>query len=98
MNFFCRLLPPRPSFAQDMTQAERDLMQEHAAYWKEWLTRGHVIAFGLVAEPGGVYGIGIVEFEEEAEVNAFTDGDPTIRSRSGFAFEVHPMPMGVVRA
>lgn len=98
MNFFCRLLPPRASFAMDMTEAERGLMGEHAAYWSEALGRGNVVAFGLVADPAGAYGVGIVEFGNEAEVRAFTDGDPTIRSGQGFAFEVHPMPMGVVRA
>jgi hypothetical protein len=41
--------------------------------------------------------MGVVEFASEAEARAFTDGDPTIRSGQGFAFEVHPMPMGAVR-
>jgi hypothetical protein len=30
--FFCRLLPPRPSFALDMAPEEREIMQKHAAY------------------------------------------------------------------
>lgn len=98
VTFFCKLLPPRASFAQDMTPAEAQFMQEHAAYWQEWTTRGHVVAFGLVADPAGAYGIGIVEFDGEADVRAFTDGDPTIRARLGFEFHVLPMPFGVVRA
>lgn len=33
MSFFlCKLIPPRPTFARDMTQAEAKLMQEHVAY------------------------------------------------------------------
>lgn len=98
MTFFCRLLPPRASFGQDMTPAEGQLMQEHAAYWKEWMGRGHVVAFGVVGDPRGVFGIGIVEFGSEADVHAFTGGDPTIRSGQGFDFEVLPMPLGVVRS
>jgi hypothetical protein len=32
------------------------------------------------------------------ELEAFTEGDPTIRAHCGFRFEIHPMPFGVVRA
>ena len=98
MTFFCRLLPPRASFMQDMTPAEAQLMQEHGAYWREWLARGHVVAFGVVGDPAGVFGVGIVEFEGEAEVHAFTGKDPTILAGQGFRFEVFPMPFGVVRS
>ena len=98
MNFFCKLLPPRPTFAHDMTEAEGALMQEHAGYWQEWMARGNIIAFGVVADPNGVYGAGMVEFDTLDDVQAFTDADPTIRSQSGFSFEIHPMPFGVVRA
>ena len=80
-----------------MTPAEGQLMQEHAAYWRDWLARDHVIAFGLVGDPRGAFGIGIVEFDSEAEARSFTDGDPTIKASQGFTFEVLPMPLGVVR-
>ena len=97
MNFFCKLIAPRADFVQTMTPAESQLMQEHATYWREWLAKGHVIAFGLVGDPRGAFGIGIVEFDSEDEARAFTDGDPTIRAGQGFAFEMLPMPFGVVR-
>ncbi|HEU4562806.1 MAG TPA: YciI family protein [Longimicrobium sp.] len=97
MNFFCKLVAPRADFVQTMTPAEGQLMQEHGAYWREWLAKGHVIAFGLVGDPRRAFGIGIVEFDNEEEARAFTDGDPTIESGQGFAFEVLPMPFGVVR-
>lgn len=97
MNFFCKLLPPRPSFGQDMTESEAGLMQEHAAYWTGWMERGHVVTFGVVGDPRGVFGIGVVEFESEEEARAFTDGDPVIRSGLGFRFEVLPMPFGAMR-
>ena len=98
MNFFCKLLPPRPSFAQDMSPEERALMQQHAGYWQEWVGKGHIVAFGFVADPAGAFGIGILDFASEADVRAFTEGDPTIQAAAGFRFEVHPMPMGVVTA
>jgi uncharacterized protein YciI len=98
MNFFCRLIAPRLTFVQDMSADEARLMQEHAAYWKEWMIRGHVLGFGLVADPAGAYGMGVVDFDSAADARVFADGDPTIRSGRGFAMEVHPMPMGFVRS
>lgn len=97
MTFFCKLLGPRADFAQSMTDAERQLMGQHAVYWRRGIEQGHVTGFGLVADPRGAFGIGVVEFGSEADVRAFTDGDPTIRSGQGFVFEVAPMPMGFVR-
>ena len=95
-TYFCKLLPPRPTFAQDMTPAEGALMQQHAVYWREWMARGRVITFGVVADPAGVFGVGIVEVEDESEVRDLTDNDPTIRAGQGFRFDVHPMPFGAV--
>ena len=63
--FLCKLIPPRPTFAQDMTEAEAKLMQQHAAYWKDLMDRGLVVIFGPVADPKGVYGVAILELEEE---------------------------------
>jgi uncharacterized protein YciI len=98
MTYFCKLLAPRPDFVQTITPDEMQLMQQHAVHWNQGIADGHVVAFGLVADPRGAFGIGIVNFDGEAEVRAFTDADPTIQSGRGFAFEVAPMPMGVTRA
>jgi hypothetical protein len=51
--FLCKLVPPRPTFAQDMTEAETKLMQEHVMYWKELAGRGIAVVFGPVADPKG---------------------------------------------
>lgn len=95
-TYFCKLMAPRASFLRDMSADEGQLMQQHAVYWREHLARGNVVAFGLVADPAAAYGVGIVEFEDDAGVQVFTDGDPTIRSGLGFRFEVQPMPFGSV--
>lgn len=94
--YFCKLHAPRATFGQDMTAEERAVMGEHAGYWRDWMARGKVVTFGVVGDPAGVYGIGVVEMDDEAEVRRFTDEDPTIRSGRGFRFEVHPMPFGAV--
>ena len=35
--YVCRLIPPRPSFVQDMTAEEAGVMQAHVAYWTDLL-------------------------------------------------------------
>ena len=94
--FLCKLIPPRPTFAQDMTEAEAKLMQQHAAYWKNLMARGLVIIFGPVADPKGVYGVAILELEEE-DANGLGADDPTIKANVGFKFEVYPMDRAILR-
>jgi uncharacterized protein YndB with AHSA1/START domain len=96
--FFCRLIPPRPTFAADMTPEEAAMMREHAAYWREHLVRGAAIVFGPVADPKGPWGLGVVRVTDEAELRAFEAGDPAIRSERGFRYEVLPMIQAVTRS
>lgn len=97
-DFFCKLLPPRPTFAQDMTEDERQLMQEHAGYWREGIQAGRAVAFGFVADPDGPFGLGIVRVDDEAAARSFTDEDPVIRARRGFEYRILPMPLGIATA
>jgi uncharacterized protein YndB with AHSA1/START domain len=94
--FLCRLLPPRPTFAHDMTPTETDLMRRHAAYWADLMERGKAIVFGPVADPKGPWGVGIVRASED-EMAALRDGDPAIESGVGFRYEILPMMRAVVR-
>jgi hypothetical protein len=96
VTFFCRLIPPRTTFAKDLSPDEAQLMQEHAGYWHGLMKHGKVVAFGLVGDPAGAYGIGILEVADEAEVRKLTADDPTRLSGRGFRYEVHPMPRGAV--
>ena len=63
MHFFLKLLPSRPTFAQDMTPDERAIMQQHVVYWTDLMKQGKVHVFGPVLDPNGIYGIGVVEVE-----------------------------------
>lgn len=77
--FFCRLLPPRPTFAQDMTAGEAAVIMEHVAYWDKHLHIGTAIVFGPVADPKGAWGLGVVRVADEAAVRVFEakrPGDP----------------------
>jgi uncharacterized protein YndB with AHSA1/START domain len=94
--FFCRLIAPRPSFAMDMNEEERAVMQEHGQYWRGKQQAGLVVVFGPVADPQGPWGLGIVRAADEAALREFQDGDPAIRSGRGFSYVYLPMMQAVV--
>jgi uncharacterized protein YciI len=86
--FFLRLLPCRPSFAQDMTADERATMQQHVAYWTGLMHRSKAKVFGPVFDPAGTYGIGILEAEDVEEVQQVIAADPAAQINR---YEFHPM-------
>jgi uncharacterized protein len=94
-HFLIKLVPPRSSFALDMTDEEKQLMQQHVAYWTGLADRGIALVFGPVADPAGSYGIGVVEIEEE-QVADLTANDPVTTSGRRFKHEVYAMPQVVV--
>ncbi len=96
--FFCKLIPPRPTFAQDMTEQEAQVMQEHAAYWTALAEQGRAVVFGPVADPEGVWGLVVVAAEDEAEVQAITANDPVRRAGIGAAYRILPMLRAVIGA
>ncbi len=62
-----------------MTETERELMQEHAAYWRECMRRGEVVVFGPVMDPAGVYGMGILDVATAEAAQALVTADPAAR-------------------
>lgn len=94
--FLCELVPPRPSFAQDMTEAERAVMGEHVAYWTEMAEQGVAIVFGPVADPKGAWGLGVLEVDDEEHLLRLTENDPAIRGGIGCRYEILPMLRAVV--
>ncbi|HXB12545.1 MAG TPA: YciI family protein [Bacteroidia bacterium] len=77
--FFLKLIPSRPTFAQDMTDEERGIMMQHVAYWADLLNKGIAIVFGPVMDPKGTYGIGIIAVDVEDRVNVITSNDPAAK-------------------
>ena len=96
--FFCKLVPPRPTFAMDHSPAEADVMKQHALYWNDLITRGvvRVFALGLVMDPAAAFGIAVMEREDESAVRGLTDRDPAITAGIGMHYEIHLMPRGVM--
>jgi uncharacterized protein YndB with AHSA1/START domain len=95
--FLLRLIPPRPTFAQDMNEHERRVMMEHVVYWQGHTNANVVIAYGPVADPNGGWGVAIVEVADRARVEKLTSEDPVMLQKLGARYEIFPMPRVVVR-
>jgi uncharacterized protein YciI len=92
-----RLVPPRPSFPADMTEAAAAAMAEHSANWHRLMAGGRVVASGPVAGPTGARGLAVLEVGSRDEAEAIAAGDPAIASGTPARFEIHPVPGAVVR-
>ena len=66
-TFVFRLKAPRPTFALDMTDEEREIMARHAAYWQPTVDSGRMVIFGPVLDGSGSWGLGVVEADDEEE-------------------------------
>jgi uncharacterized protein YciI len=75
-HFLLKLVPCRPSFAQDMNEEEKKIMQAHSAYLRDWMNKGRILLFGPVLDPLGAYGLGIAAVDHEDEVTEITKNDP----------------------
>jgi uncharacterized protein YciI len=95
--FFCKLTPPRSTFMIDMTDAERQLMGQHVAYWSGLAANGTAIVFGPVADPQGGYGVAVVEAPDEATMRELSSHDPAMKAGAGFSFAIYAMPQVVLR-
>jgi uncharacterized protein YciI len=97
-TFVFRLKAPRPTFALDMTDAERELMARHAAHWQPYVESGQMVVFGPVLDGTGSWGLGVVEAgdEDEPELLAFAANDPVVTTGTG-TMEVGKMLAGFVR-
>lgn len=95
--FFCRLIPPRPSFAHDMTDTERSAMLAHVAYWQGMAKKGSAVVFGPVADPKGPWGLGIIDAADEAALQKLIADDPAITGNIGLRYETYPLIRAIVR-
>jgi uncharacterized protein YciI len=95
-TFIFRLIAPRPTFAVDMTDEEREIMGRHAAYWRPWIDSGQMVVFGPVLDTTGSWGLGVVEVEDEDELRVFAAGDPVVTTGTAH-FEIGKLLAGFVR-
>ncbi|HLJ88930.1 MAG TPA: YciI family protein [Candidatus Angelobacter sp.] len=94
--FACKLIPPRKTFLNDMSEPERDVMRQHVGYWTDLLNRGKVLLFGPVDDPDGGFGLGILALSDESDAAAeaiqICQADPVQLRNIGFSFTISPMP------
>jgi uncharacterized protein len=95
-TFVFRLRAPRPTFAVDMTDEEREVMSRHAAHWQPYLESGQMVIFGPVLDSEGSWGLGVVEAEDEEELRAFAAADPAVTTGTA-EIEIGTMLAGFVR-
>ena len=79
-HFVLRLIPPRPTFAQDMNAEERAIMAAHAQYWQPQIQAGKMVIFGPVLDQTGSWGLAVLEAEGEEAALALTSEDPAVTS------------------
>jgi uncharacterized protein YciI len=89
-QYFLKLIPPRPTFATDMTPEEGAVMQKHAAYWAEMFKTGKVLIIGPVLDPKGAWGMAVLETDSLADAQKMADNDPSVKSGLNKA-ELSPM-------
>lgn len=95
--FLYRLIAPRTTFWNDMSETEQKIMQEHGNYWKDLFQKGIVFVFGPVLDPKGVWGVAIFKALDISDAKAICENDPAIKSGAGFNFEVLPMAQAIVK-
>jgi uncharacterized protein YciI len=95
-TFVFRLKSPRPNFALDMSEEEREIMGRHAAYWQPYVESGQMVVFGPVLDSTGSWGLAVIESEDEEELRAFAAGDPVITTGTA-EIELGKMLAGYIR-
>jgi uncharacterized protein len=95
-TFVLRLIAPRPTFAQDMSDEERAIMGRHAAHWQPYLAEGRMVVFGPVLGDTGSFGLAVVEADDEAALREFAAQDPVVTTGTAH-FEFGRMLAGFVR-
>jgi uncharacterized protein YciI len=95
-TFVFRLISPRPTFALDMTDHEREIMTRHAAHWQPYLDAGQMVVFGPILDNTGSWGLGVIEVDDEQELRSFAERDPVVTTGTG-KIEIGSMLGGFVR-
>jgi uncharacterized protein YciI len=95
-TFVFRLIAPRPTFAQDMNDEEREIMGRHAAHWQPRIESGQMVIFGPVLDGTGSWGLGVVEADDEDELRAFAAQDPAVTTGTA-EVELGTLLQGFVR-
>lgn len=89
-HFFYKLIPPRPEFHLDQNEDENNIMKQHATYWSELTEHKLVLVYGPVLDPAGVFGMGVLELENQDQADEIAKKDPAVSS-GVCKYEIYPM-------
>jgi uncharacterized protein YciI len=95
-TFVFRLIAPRPNFALDLSEEEREVMGRHAAHWQPYIESGQMVVFGPVLDGTGSWGLGVLESDDEDELRGHIARDPVVTTGTA-SIELGKMLQGFVR-
>jgi uncharacterized protein len=95
--FYARLIPPRPTFASDLSAEERALMRQHGVYFRGLFDQGKVLIYGPVLDPTDNFGMAVLEVDDLAEAERCLAQDPSVLAGLN-RFRLSPMVVGAARA
>ena len=78
-------------------RSQAAIMQAHVAYCGKLLQAGKAIVFGPVADPLGVWGLGVLQLPDDADPQAIVADDPVMKANVGFTYQVMPMLQAATR-
>ena len=88
--FVCKLITPRPTFMQDMSDEEGAALGAHIGYWKGLVAQKQVLIFGPVGDPSGVWGLGVLKASDQAEAQKIAGADPAVTSATASSAKSTP--------
>jgi uncharacterized protein len=95
-HFIYLIHPPRPTFVQDATPEEMEVMGRHFAYLAGLAERGKVLLAGPCLDEGG-FGVCIFKTSDAGEARGFASGDPAVASGL-MRLELHPVRLSFLPA
>ena len=75
-EWLCIIRPPRPTFMDDSTPEENEIMSAHFEYLKRLLEEGKLILAGPSLDP--IFGIIVLEADSEEEARRLIAEDPSV--------------------
>ena len=87
--------PPRPTFMDDASAEENEVMERHFVYLKGLLEEGRLILAGPSLDPP--FGLVIFEASTADEARRVMEGDPSVAAGVQSA-ELHPFRASLLRA
>jgi uncharacterized protein YciI len=89
-TFFVRIHPARANFLSSIGESERDVMGQHAEYWRGELAKHRLIIAGPVPIEPGTFGVLILRAAGEKEAERMVQQDPSVAA-GVTNYEIYPL-------